>query len=114
MQQTEQATRGKQAYVSHMGKRPPRLTAMTGAPEQREAEELLQRADLARHRALRQCQLLRRACVAFMTGRGIKTGQGLQRGDFAAHGVLNIHNSWMTAGSFQRDSLGGGHAEGDL
>ncbi len=34
MQQTAQVTRGKQAHVSHMGKRPPRLTALVGTPDQ--------------------------------------------------------------------------------
>jgi hypothetical protein len=51
--------------------------AVARAPEQLHAQELLQRNDLARDRALRERQLLRSTRVADVAGSRLEAGQGL-------------------------------------
>jgi hypothetical protein len=65
--------------------------AMARAAEQRDAEKVLQRRDLARHRALRQRQFVRGAGVALVPGGGIEAAQRLQGRDLARHDMLLPH-----------------------
>ena len=55
-------------------------------------ERALERRDLPRHRALRQRQLVRGACVALVARCRIEAAQGLQRGDLAGHDMLLEHS----------------------
>jgi len=60
------------------------------ALEERHAQKVLKQRDLARDRALRERQLLRRAGEAAVACGGVKTGQGLQAREFATHGALRL------------------------
>jgi hypothetical protein len=70
------------------------LHAAPGAAEQRHAEEVLQRGDLAADRALRQRELLRRAGEALVARGGLEGEQRGGAGDLLAHrrfGVPEAH-----------------------
>ena len=60
--------------------------AVLAAPEQGRAHKFFQRSNLARDGPLRQRQFVGGAGVALVAGGGVKAGQGLHGGQFAAHG----------------------------
>jgi hypothetical protein len=67
--------------------------AVARAAEQRDAQEGLERADLARHRALREREFLRRARVALVARGGVEAQEGLQWRDLAAHVCVECMNA---------------------
>jgi len=70
---------------------------MACAPEQRHTQELFERLDLPRHGALGERQLLRGTGVALVPGGDFETGQGLGRGNIAAHAEQELENTESAA-----------------
>ncbi|MCY1369497.1 hypothetical protein D9M69_565430 [compost metagenome] len=68
--------------------------AVPRAAKQRHAQEGLERADLTRHRALRERQFLRGARVALVARGGVEAYEGLQGRDLAAHVCLDRMNGF--------------------